>query len=166
MNDPRFPTFCWHVFTSARDDLSPAVTVWPNSIKASILCEWLAAFLQDEVGIPVQTLFAVNRHAHHTAVTFSIHFVTVVWPSRGKESNDMWILRVRCVFRAVSGSAVMWRSYLLRRSFRCSLQGRNTGSWSVWDPSCKCPHFDKDQACREKLRPEMIKEYMRWLWRT
>lgn len=70
------------------DLLSPAVIVWPNSIKAGILLEWVDAILQDEVGIPVQTLFVFTRHAHQTTVRFSILFVTVVWPSRQKEKND------------------------------------------------------------------------------
>lgn len=80
-----------------RDDLQPAVIVWPNSIKASILLEWVAAFLQDEVGIPVQTLFAFDRHAHQTTVKLSILLVTVVWPSRRKENNDDGVLKEQTV---------------------------------------------------------------------
>lgn len=76
-----------HVFMSAcalftRVNLSPAVIVWPNSIKACILLDWVTAFLQDEVGIPVQTLFPFFRHAHQTTIKFPILLVTVVWPSR------------------------------------------------------------------------------------
>lgn len=88
----------------SRDDLSPAVIVWSNSIKASVLLEWVAASLQDEVGIPVQTLFAFNRHAHQTTVKFSILLVTVVWPSRQKENNDNRILTEwACAFWVLSG---------------------------------------------------------------
>lgn len=61
-----------------RVNLSPAVIVWPNSIKACILLDWVTAFLQDEVGIPVQTLFPFYRHAHHTTIKFPILLVTVV----------------------------------------------------------------------------------------
>lgn len=94
---------CFYVSVCNISGLSPAVIVWPNSIKAGILFEWVAAFLPDEVGIPVQTLFAFNRHAHHTTVKFSILFVTVVWPSRQKENTNNRILTERCV---VSGQ---WR---------------------------------------------------------
>lgn len=133
-----------------RVNLSPAVIVRPNSIKARILLDWVTAFLQDEVGIPVQTLFPFFRHAHQTTIKFPILLVTVVWPSREtkiKRSSAEW-----GAFWVVSEAAVIWRIYRLHRRFRCTRQGRNIGNWSVWDPSCKYPHFDKDWACRERLR--------------
>lgn len=131
---------------------SPAVTVRPNSIKAGVLFEGVAAFLQDEVGVPVQTLFAFDRHAHHATVKLSILFVTVVWPSRKKENNENRTEESeQCVLSGQWADGDCGEVYQLRRSSRCSLQGRNTGSWSDGDPSCKCPHFDKDQACRERL---------------
>lgn len=141
-----------------RDNLSPAVIVWPNSMKGGILFELVVAFLQDEVGIPVQTLFTFNRHAHHTAVKLSILFVTVVWPLRQKENNDKRILTEGDVCSEWSVEGLTGRFYQLRRSFRCTPQGRNTGSWSVCDPSRKCPHFDKDQVYRERLCQQTINE--------
>lgn len=71
--------------------------MWPDSIKASILVEWVAAFLQDEVGVPVQAVFAFNRHTHRTTVKFPILFVTVVWTSRQKENNNYRMLTERDV---------------------------------------------------------------------
>lgn len=99
---------CYYVSVCNISILSPAVIVWPNSIKAGILFEWVAAFLQDEVGIPVQTLFAFNRHAHHTTVKFSILFVTVVWPWKQKENTNNRILTERdvCCEWPVEG---LWR---------------------------------------------------------
>lgn len=76
--------------------LSPAVIMRPNSIKACILLDWVTAFLQDEVGIPVQTLFPFYRHAHHTTIKFPILLVTVVWPSRETKNKETFS-RARCV---------------------------------------------------------------------
>ena len=67
---------------STQDHPSPAVVVWPDSIKACVLLEGIPPALHDEVGVPVQTLLPLRGHTHHAAIKLSVLLVTVTWTWR------------------------------------------------------------------------------------